>query len=210
MKKNKKAHLAGKSLRQFVGMKKSRLIKDTQKQKGFEGKSKSDVRNFIDNVGRFFDYKAQDRTSFGRAFLSTWRHAVDNVNDSAQQMLTEPTFVPVNTEIGLYPYDIIFLTMYARLMNNLTYEEEDELLRILAEMNSAWSLYFSIVKSRWPRLSHAADQTEQIRSMLQFEVQQLFFGDILPALTNRWKVPRNGLLNALELIEKEAKNDTIA
>ena len=92
-------------------------------------------------------------------------------------------------------------------MDNLTYEEEEALRDVFVRMDGAWGMYFSVIRMRWPKLSPLVDRAEEIREALQLEVQRLFFGEVVPALTARWSVACSGLEKALELIGKEAKHD---
>ena len=132
---------------------------------------------------------------------------MDDIRACSERMLAGPEFVTVDPNRGLNPYGIFFLTFFARLMDNLGYDGEDELREILTRMDGAWGMYFSVIRMRWPKLSPLVDRAEEIREALQLEVQRLFFGEVVPALTARWSVASMGLEKALELIGKEAKHD---
>ena len=207
MKRRHKEHLAGISVRKFVGQKKSAIIKRTLKDKTLKAAGRKRLEHVMRGMAEYFADEAKDRPRYFARFVVTWQAALDDIRACSERMLTGPEFVSVDPDRGLNPYGITFLMFFARLMDNLDYDEEAALREILTRMDGAWGMYFSVVRMRWPKLSPLVDRAEEIREALQLEVQRLFFGEIVPALTARWSVASSGLEKALELIGKEAKND---
>lgn len=207
MKRKRKEPVAGVNSRKFTGLKKSKMLKDVLKRPKMRGVTRSSVERILAGLGRYCAEVAKDRPAYGEEFQVAWNAAASSISESARKMLDDSKFCPVDAEYGLYPYGITFLVIFARLMDQLTYEEEETFRNILTGMDGAWGMYFSVIRMRWPRLSPLVDHAEEIREALQLEVQRLFFGEIVPALTARWRVAYNGLVKALELIGKEAKHD---
>ena len=207
MKRRRKEHLAGISVRKFVGQKKSAIIKRTLKDKTLKAAGRKRLEHVMRGMAEYYADEAKDRPRYFARFVVTWQAALDDIRATSERMLAGPEFVPVSLDRGLNPYGITFLTFFARLMDNLDYDEEEALREILTRMDGAWGMYFSVIRMRWPRLSPLVDRAEEIREALQLEVQRLFFGEVVPALTARWSVACSGLEKALELIGKEAKHD---
>ena len=207
MKRKRKEHLAGVNLRKFVGQKKSAIIKSTLKNRNLRSAGRARIERVLNGLAEYVADMAKDRPNYVARFFATWQAAVDGVRGSAERMLAEPSFVSVDPEPGRYPYSILFLSVFARLMDNLSYEEEEALRDVFVRMDGAWGMYFSVIRMRWPKLTALVDRAEEIREALQLEVQRLFFGEVVPALTPRWVVASEGLEKALELIGKGAKND---
>lgn len=207
MKGKRKENLAGISIRKFVGQKKSAIIKRTLKDKTLRAAGRKRLERTMCGMAEYFADVAKDRPSYFARFVATWQTALDDIRACSERMLSGPEFVPVSPDRGLNPYGITFLIFFARLMDNLDYDEEAALREILIRMDGAWGMYFSVIRMRWPRLSPLVDRAEEIREALQLEVQRLFFGEVVPALTARWSVACSGLEKALELIGKEAKHD---
>ena len=207
MKRKRKEHLAGISVRKFVGQKKSAIIKRTLKNRTLKAAGRKRLEHVMRGMAEYFADEAKDRPRYFARFVVTWQAALDDIRSCSERMLAGPEFVPVSPDRGLNPYGITFLIFFARLMDNLDYDEEETLREILTRMDGAWGMYFSVIRMRWPRLSPLVDRAEEIREALQLEVQRLFFGEVVPALTARWSVAYEGLEKALELIGKEAKHD---
>ena len=207
MKRKRKEHLAGVSIRKFVGRKKSAIVKSTLKVEGMRAMGRAKVVQAWQRLAERVAEMARDRPDYVARFFETWQAAADSIQGSAEKMLAEHSFVPINPDLGLNPYGIAVLTIFARLMDNLSYEEEEALRDMIVRLNGAWGMYFSVIRLRWPKLSALIDRAEEIREALQLEVQRLFFGEVVPALGARWLVAHDGLEKALELIGKEAKND---
>lgn len=207
MKHRRKEHLAGISVRKFVGQKKSAIIKRTLKDKTLKAAGRKRLERIMRGMAEYYADEAKDRPRYFARFVVTWKAALDDIRACSERMLSGPEFVPVSPDRGLNPYGITVLTFFARLMDNLDYDEEAALREILIRMDGAWGMYFSVIRMRWPRLSPLVDRAEEIREALQLEVQRLFFGEVVPALTARWSVACSGLEKALELIGKEAKHD---
>ena len=207
MKRKRKEHLAGISVRKFVGQKKSAIIKRTLKDKALKAAGRTRLEHVMRGMADYFADEAKDRPRYFARFVVTWQAALDDIRACSERMLDGPEFVPVSPDRGLNPYGITFLMFFARLMDNLGYDEEAALREILTRMDGAWGMYFSVIRMRWPKLSPLVDRAEEIREALQLEVQRLFFGEVVPALTARWSVAYEGLEKALELIGKEAKHD---
>ena len=206
MKRKRKEHLAGISIRKFVGLKKSALIKRTLKDKSLKAAGRTRLERVMRGMAEYFADEAKDRPRYFERFVATWQAALDDISDCSKQIFVGPGFVSVHPEGGLNPYGLLFLLFFARLMDNLTYDEEETLRELLTRMDGAWGVYFSVIRMRWPRLSPLVDRAEEIREALQLEVQRLFFGEIVPALTTRWVVAYKGLEKALELIGKETNH----
>lgn len=207
MKRRHKEHLAGISVRKFVGQKKSAIIKRTLKDKTLKAAGRKRLEHVMRGMAEYFADEAKDRPRYFARFVVTWQAALDDIRACSERMLAGPGFVPISPDRGLNPYGITVLTFFARLMDNLDYDEEAALREILTRMDGAWGMYFSVIRMRWPKLSPLVDRAEEIREALQLEVQRLFFGEVVPALTARWSVACSGLEKALELIGKEAKHD---
>ena len=207
MKRRRKEHLAGISVRKFVGQKKSAIIKRTLKDKSLKAAGRKRLEHVMRGMAEYFADEAKDRPRYFARFVVTWQAALDDIRACSERMLSGSEFVPVSPDRGLNPYGITVLTFFARLMDNLDYDEEAALREILTRMDGAWGMYFSVIRMRWPKLSPLVDRAEEIREALQLEVQRLFFGEVVPALTARWSVAYEGLEKALELIGKEAKHD---
>ena len=207
MKRKRKEHLAGISVRKFVGQKKSAIIKRTLKDKALKAAGRTRLEHVMRGMADYFADEAKDRPRYFARFVVTWQAALDDIRACSERMLAAPEFVPISPDRGLNPYGITVLTFFARLMDNLDYDEEETLREILTRMDGAWGMYFSVIRMRWPKLSPLVDRAEEIREALQLEVQRLFFGEVVPALTARWSVASMGLEKALELIGKEAKHD---
>ena len=207
MKGKRKENLAGISIRKFVGQKKSAIIKRTLKDKSLKAAGRKRLEHVMRGMAEYFADEAKDRPRYFARFVVTWQAALDDIRACSERMLGGPEFVSVDPDRGLYPFGMTFLTFFARLMDNLDYDEEEALREILTRMDGAWGMYFSVVRMRWPKLSALVDRAEEIREALQIEVQRLFFGEVVPALTARWSVACSGLEKALELIGKEAKHD---
>ena len=207
MKRRRKEHLAGISVRKFVGQKKSAIIKRTLKDKALKAAGRTRLERIMRGMAEYYADEAKDRPRYFARFVVTWQAALDDIRACSERMLAGPEFVSVDPDRGLNPYGITFLMFFARLMDNLDYDEEAALREILTRMDGAWGMYFSVIRMRWPRLSPLVDRAEEIREALQLEVQRLFFGEVVPALTARWSVACSGLEKALELIGKEAKHD---
>lgn len=206
MKRKRKAHLVGFSIRKFVGQKRSAIIKGARKNLSPENR-RLDVGRVMDGLAAYVADVASDRPTYLARFFATWQAAVNDIQGSAEKMLAERSFVSVDPDRGLNPYSIFFLSVFARLMDNLTYDEEAALRDVFVRMDGAWGMYFSVIRMRWPKLSGLVDRAEEIREALQLEVRRLFFGEVVPTLTVRWSVAYSGLEKALELIGKESKND---
>ena len=206
MKRKRKAQLVGFSIRKFVGQKRSAIIKGARKNLSPENR-RLDVGRVMDGLAAYVADVASDRPTYLARFFATWQAAVNDIQGSAEKMLAERSFVSVDPDHGLNPYSIFFLSVFARLMDNLTYDEEAALRDVFVRMDGAWGMYFSVIRMRWPKLSGLVDRAEEIREALQLEVRRLFFGEVVPALTVRWSVAYSGLEKALELIGKESKND---
>ena len=207
MKRKRKEHLAGISVRKFVGQKKSAILKRTLKDKKLKDEGRTRIERLMRGMAEYYADAAKDRPRYFARFVVTWQAALDDIRACSERMLGSPEFVSVNPDCGIYPYGMIFLTFFARLMDNLDYDEEEKLREILTRMDGAWGMYFSVVRMRWPKISPLVDRAEEIREALQLEVQRLFFGEVVPALTARWGLAYKGLEKALELIGKEAKHD---
>ena len=206
MKRKRKEHLAGISIRKFIGQKKSTIIKRALKDKAVKAAGRKSLERTIRGMAKYYADAAKDRPKYFASFVVTWQSALDDISACSERMLANPEFVPLNPNRGLNPYGIFFLTFFARLMDSLSYDEEEALREIFTRMDGAWGMYFSVIRMRWPRLSPLIDRAEEIREALQLEVQRLFFGEVVPALTTRWIVAYEGLEKALELIGKEAKH----
>ena len=207
MKRKRKEHLAGISIRKFAGQKKSAILKRALKDKTVKAAGRKRLERLMRGMAEYVADEAKDRPRYFARFVVTWQAALDDIRACSERMLSGPEFVPVSPDRGLNPYGITFLIFFARLMDNLDYDEEAALREILTRMDGAWGMYFSVVRMRWPKLSSLVDRAEEIREALQLEVQRLFFGEVVPALTPRWGVAYHGLEKALELIGKEAKHD---
>ena len=207
MKRKRKEHLAGMSIRKFAGQKKSAILKKLRKNKKLRDVGRTRIERLMRGLEEYYADEAKDRPRYFASFVVTWQAALDDIRACSERSLAGPEFVPVSSDRGLNPYGITFLTFFARLMDNLDYDEEEKLREILTRMDGAWGMYFSVIRMRWPRVSPLVDRAEEIREALQLEVQRLFFGEVVPALTARWGLAYKGLEKALELIGKEAKHD---
>lgn len=203
----RKNHFTGINPRKFIGMKKSKLMKKALKNPAVKAGGRSKLERVLNGFSLYFSDLAKDRPNYSARFFATWQAALDSIRAAAEKMLAEPTFVPIPDEPGLFPYSILFLSIFSRLMDNLTYEEEASLRDILTRMDGAWGLYLSVVRMRWPKLSSTIDRAAEIRECLQLEVQRLFFGEVAPALTQRWSLAYSGLKQSIELLTKEASHE---
>ena len=206
MKGKRKENLAGISIRKFIGQKKSTIIKRALKDKAVKAAGRKSLERTIRGMAKYYAHAAKDRPNYFARFVVTWQAAQDDIRACSERMLANPEFAPVDPNLGLNPYGIFFLMYFARLMDNLSYDEEEALREIFTRMDGAWGMYFSVIRMRWPQISPLIDRAEEIREALQLEVQRLFFGEVVPALTTRWIVAYEGLEKALELIGKEAKH----
>ena len=202
---------SGIAARKFTGMKKSAIIKQVsrklQKNPAFASTNKSQINQILQATAKCYANIATDRPKYISQFFAGWQAMEACVRAATEQMLAERIFVSLDLGEDFIPYGTFSLSYFAQLMDNLTYEEEDRLRDALIRMDGAWGMYFSVIKIRWPKLNLLIDRAAEIRELLQLEVQRLFFGEIVPALTARWAVAFSGLIKALELIGKEASHD---
>ena len=91
MKRKRKEHLAGISIRKFVGQKKSEIVKRTLKNRDLRSAGRARLERVLDGLAEYVADMAKDRPNYVARFFATWQAAVDGVRGSAERMLAEPS-----------------------------------------------------------------------------------------------------------------------
>lgn len=147
---------------------------------------------------------AADRPSYFESFITDWRCSAEAANWLGETIvkLGTVTFDDNLKEHLFKPYEMLSLMIFARLMDQLDYEEENRLKAVVAEVDSAWQKLGQMISSRYPGQTALCEAIARDRGEVQRIVLDLYSGELAPAFRRDWVLALKAFEADIAALEK--------